>query len=319
MPAKPSRVRKWIASGRATGFWKGHVFCARLNQPSGKSKQEIAVGIDPGSKKEGFTVKSKSHTYLNVQVDAIQHVKDAIKTKREMRRGRRFRKTPYRKVRWNRSSLKRNRIPPSTKARWQWKLTILDWLKKLFPITQVIVEDIKAKSTGKRRWDRSFSPLEIGKSWFYSQIPDLTTKQGWETKQLRDRLGLKKSHNKLSNSFESHCMDSWVLANHIVGGDQISNRQVLCISTIMLHRRQLHRLQPSNGMRKHYGGTRSLGLKRGSLIRHPNYNVVYVGGNSKGKISLHSVITGSRLCQNAKVEDCRFLTYNRRRAFLHRP
>ncbi len=58
----------------------------------------------------------------------------------------------------------------------------------------------------------------------------------------------------------------------------------------------------------------SLGLKRGSLVKHPKYGVVYVGGNSKGKVSLHSVKTGVRLCQNANTEDCKFLTYNRSRA-----
>ena len=313
MPTKPSRARRWILSGKATPFWNHGVFCVRLNQPSGEAKQEIAVGIDPGSKKEGFTVKSNAHTYLNVQADAVQHVKDAIKTRREMRRTRRNRNTPCRKPRWNRACLKKNRLPPSTKARWQWKLSILNWLKKMFPITNTVVEDIKAKTMGKRKWDKSFSPLQMGKNWFYSQIPNLTTKQGWETKELRDVLGLKKSHNKLSNSFDAHCVDSWVLANSAVGGNVVSNKQVLLIAPIRLHRRQLHRLQPTEGKRPSYGGTMSLGLNRGSLVKHHKYGVVYVGGNRKGKLSLHSVSTGVRLTQSAKVEECKFLTHNRRR------
>jgi hypothetical protein len=32
------------------------------------------------------------------------------------------------------------------------------------------------------------------------------------------------------------------------------------------------------------------------------------GGSSKGRVSLHSVETGKRLCQNA--QDIKFLTYN---------
>jgi hypothetical protein len=40
----------------------------------------IAVGIDPGSKNEGITVKSQRHTYLNLQLDAVTWVTDVVKT-----------------------------------------------------------------------------------------------------------------------------------------------------------------------------------------------------------------------------------------------
>src|ERR1700690_2105702 len=56
MPTTPSRARRWIKSKEATPFWKKGVFRIRLNRdPSGVEKQGIVVGIDPGSKKEGFT------------------------------------------------------------------------------------------------------------------------------------------------------------------------------------------------------------------------------------------------------------------------
>jgi hypothetical protein len=54
----------------------------------------------------------------------------------------------------------------------------------------------------------------------------------------------------------------------------------------------------------------SHGFKRGSLVRHPKHGVLYVGGMLKDRISLHSVETGKRVCQNAKPSDCRFLTFN---------
>jgi len=59
MPTKPSRARRWIKSGKATPFWSRGVFCVRLNvEPSARYKQPIAVGIDAGSKMEGYSVKS---------------------------------------------------------------------------------------------------------------------------------------------------------------------------------------------------------------------------------------------------------------------
>jgi hypothetical protein len=188
-------------------------------------------------------------------------------------------------------------------------------LVKVFPITDFVVEDIKAKTTGRRRWDVSFSPLEVGKAWFYSELHrfgQVYLRQGWETKELRDNAELKKSKSKMSEVFSAHCVDSWVLANSLVGGHiKPDNTQLFCVSPIRLHRRQLHVLQPAKGgVRKAYGGTRSCGLKRGSLVVHSKWGVAYVGGTMAGKISLHSTVDGKRLTQNAKPSDVRFKTYN---------
>ena len=90
---------------------------------------------------------------------------------------------------------------------------MLDWLRRLFPITQVVVEDIKAQTKGKPRWDTAFSPLEVGKQWFYDEVRKLVsldTFEGYETKQMRDTLGLKKTKKKMADVFEAHCVDSWV-------------------------------------------------------------------------------------------------------------
>ena len=289
MPTTPSRARRWILSRKATPFWKKGVFCVRLNIRTLENKQDIVVGIDPGSKKEGYTVKGNAHTYLNIQADAVTHVKDAVETRRNMRKARRYRKCPCRQPRFNRA---KGSLAPSTKARWQWKLRILNWLKKLFPITHTVVEDIKTKTTGQRKWDKTFSPLEVGKKWFYSLLTNLTLKQGWETKELRDSLGLKKTSNKLSKSFDAHCVDSWVLANYVVGGHvKPDNKDILYLKPLRFHRRQLHALQPSkDGVRRTYGGTMSMGLKRGSLVKHNERGLAYVGGTSKGRISLHNVV-----------------------------
>jgi hypothetical protein len=312
MPTTSSRARRWVKQHKATYFWKKGVYCVRLNiEPSDRKTQEIAVGIDPGSKREGFTVKSQAHTYLNIQANAVDWVKDAVEVRRNMRRARRFRKTPCRKNKSNRS---KSPFPPSTKARWGWKLKICNWLKKIFPITDFIVEDIKARTfKGARKWNRSFSPLEVGKKWFYEEISKLGklyTKQGYETKELRDSLGLKKSKAKLSDRFDAHCVDSWVLANHVVGGHtEPDNERILKVIPLRFHRRQLHALQPAKGgIRRPYGGTMSLGFKRGSLVRHKTWGLTYIGGVGKTGISLHDLQTGDRVCRNAKHIDLKVLT-----------
>lgn len=316
MPTTPSRADKWVKSKKATPFWKRGIWCVRLNiEPSDRKTQTIVVGIDPGSKREGITVKSEAHTYLNIQATAVGWVKDALEKRRNMRRARRFRNTPCRKNRRNRN-INAKRLPPSTKARWQWKLRICEFLKKLYPISVFVVEDIKASARkGCGKWNKSFSPMGVGKQWFYDQLSKhgkVMLKQGYETAELRSDLGLKKNKNKLSEKFSTHCVDSWVLANWYVGGhNKPDNEEMLIIEPIQLHRRQLHAMQPATGgIRRNYGGTRSMGFKRGGLVRHTKYGITYVGGTSKECISLHCVKTGKRLTQNAKVEDTQQLTYN---------
>ncbi len=325
MPTTPSRARRWIKSGKATGFFKKGRFCIRLNQePSDRLTQPIAVGIDPGSKREGFTVKSKSHTYLNVQTHAVDWVKDHVETRRNMRRARRFRKTPCRPNRQNRL-VNQQRLPPSTKARWQWKLRICKWLTSMYPITTFVVEDIKAKAwKNGKKWNTMFSPISVGKQWFYAElraIAILETRSGNDTYEMRQSLGLKKSQNKLSNKFDAHCVDSWVLANwYVLGHSQPDNTNLIEIIPLEFHRRQLHRLQHQAGhVRPRYGGTISAGFKRGSIVKHPKHGICYVGGwtssptkfdPTRKTISLHSLKTGKRLAQNAVTCDCKFQTYN---------
>jgi len=120
-------------------------------------------------------------------------------------------------------------------------------------------------------------------------------------------LGLSKSHHKMAETFNAHCVDAWALAWEVVGGiTPPDNTHLLCLTPLRWHRRQLHRLKPEHGgIRKPYGGTRSLGMSRGTLVQHPKYGRVYVGGTWAGRLSLHRLIDGKRLCQTAKRVDCR--------------
>ena len=310
MPTKPSRDKKWIKSGKATPFWRNGVFCVRLNKnPSENYSQDIAIGVDPGSKKEGFTVKSESHTYLNIQADAHNQVSRKVAKRKELRRSRRSRKCPNRKNRTNRLA-NTERIPSGTRARWDWKLRILDWLSKLYPVTHVCVEDIKARSIKRaKEWNQSFNPLQVGKDWFYSEVKkrwELLTLPGYEIKEIRDRLGLKKSAKKLAETFDAHCVDSWCLAYHTVGGEPIpDNTDIFCISPIPIARRNLHREVPKKGgMRSRYGGTiLKNGLVKNTLVKHAEYGLTRLAGiNSKGLFSVYS-LDGKRLTTGAKQKD----------------
>lgn len=295
----------------------------RLNiDPSDRYFQEIVVGVDPGSKKEGFTVKSESHTYLNVQADAHSKVGKKVEKRRELRRSRRSRKCPNRKNRPNRLA-NRERIPAGTRARWDWKLRILDWLSKLYPITHVCVEDIKARTKQyQKKWNQSFSPLEVGKQWFYTEIRkrwQLRTLQGWETKEIRDKLGLKKSSKKLSETFDAHCVDSWCLAYHTVGGNsKPDNTEIFCIAPIPVKRRCLHREKESKGRKRNrYGGTQCLHTVKNTLVKHVKHGLLRVSGyDTKGGLNLSKINSSKRIVRDAKENEYTLL---RRLNFKYSP
>lgn len=315
MPCSNARARRLLKSKRAIKRWFKGIFAIKLIDREGGAIQPVAVGVDPGSKREGFTVKSEAHTYLNVQSEAVTHVSDKITTRREMRRARRFRKTPCRQNRINR---KRGGLPPSTKARWQAKLRILNFLAKLYPVSVAVVEDVAAVTKkGKRKWNVNFSSLEVGKIWFYAEIEKrwrLVIKQGHETHAERLRLGLTKSKNKLAETFSAHCVDSWALANMEVGGhEQPENTKLILMTPLNAIRRQLHRLQPAKGGVRHgYGGTQINGFKKLSIVKHVKLGIVLIGGSGvqMNSFSLNSPETGKTISRSRRKVDVTFFAYN---------
>jgi len=221
--------------------------------------------------------------------------------------------------------LKEGKAKP--RSRWEAKARIVAHLGKTLPITDVVVEDVAAVTRkGKGgKWNGSFSPVQVGKDHLYGMLQEmglvLHLRSGWQTKELRDLYGLKKTKSKSKQSFDSHAVDAWVLAAAITGAKEPTCRQLWYVVPAILHRRQLHRLQAAKGgERKPYGGTRSLGYKRGTLVRHKKYGLCTVGGfdRKRATVSLHDYQTNKRLTQGAKVEGCQTLTWMAFRSWLVR-
>lgn len=317
MPTTPVRARLLLSRGKAKAYRnKLGIFCIILKEEIEPDNQPIALGIDPGSHYEGYSVVGTQDTVLNGMSETPRHVKDAVEQRRTMRRARRHHNLHRRPARFNNRQRNKKTLPPSTFARWNAKLRILIQLLKIIPISDVVVEDVAAVSkNGQKKWNSNFSPIETGKEWFYDQMQKLNvnlhTIQGFETMRLREIFGLKKTKDKAKQSFDSHAVDAWVMAADVTGAEQPTEKGLFYWIPIRLHRRQLHRLQASTGgERKPYGSTRSYGLKRGTLVDHVKYGLAYIGGMQQKieRVSLHSIKTRKRLTQSAKISDLRVLT-----------
>jgi len=300
------------------------LFYIQLCYEQEPENQPLAIGIDPGSKFDGFSVVGGKDTVVNLMVEGPTHVKDAVQMRRTTRRARRFRLW-RRPKRFNNRLNRKKRIPPSTRSRWEAKARIVAHLRQSMPLTNVVVEDVQAVTrTGKGgRWNQSFSPVQVGKEHLYGLLRQMGLavhlREGWQTKELRERFALKKTKSKSRQSFESHAVDAWVLAAERSGAEVPTCRRLWYVIPVRLHRRQLHRLQASRGgRRKLYGGTRSLGLKRGTLVSHPKYGRCTVGGFDRKRqtISLHAYRTNKRLTQRARIKECHVLTWVAFRSWL---
>ena len=319
MPCSPKRARKLMKNGKAVPRHLKGLFYIKLTNRSDGDVQSVAVGIDPGSSYEGYTVKSATRTFLNVNSLAAdgKRIKKIMEVRSNSRRARRYRKNPYRANKLNRSRSK-GWVPPSTKARWQLKLNILKWFARLYPVTNVAIEDVNvATEKGGSARNLRFSAVQAGKNWLYSHIValgyNLTTFKGTQTASFRRRLGLFKTKNKASKLFDSHCVDSWVLSNEVLGNQLKPDlTHVLELRPLIHTRRQLHLLNfKKGGTRSRRGGTMSLGIQRGTLAEHVKYGKCIVGGNNGvDRVSLHSNHTASRLVLYVKLVDLQLIAHS---------
>src|SRR3989440_1385171 len=93
MPCTPAKARHLLKSGGARPKRnKLGLFYVQLRYEQEPANQPLVVGVDPGSKFEGVSVVGSKETVLNLMVEAPSHVRDAVKTRRTLRRARRTRK-----------------------------------------------------------------------------------------------------------------------------------------------------------------------------------------------------------------------------------
>jgi hypothetical protein len=313
MPTTPARARKWIESGKAVKRWSdcGQFYVQLVLEPSGRETQSIVIGIDPGKKYSGIGVQSAKFTlYTAHLVLPFQTVKDRMESRRIMRRARRgrrinrkveFAKRAHRQKRF--ANRGQSKLPPSIRANRQLELRIVSELCKIYPISEIRYEYVKA------RGNKGFSPVMVGQKWMLIQLTDfapVSTIFGWETANMRGRLGLEKHKaDKSKQCFETHAVDGVAIAAssfvqykryHRLGEDgaqwigdvEITKAPFFVIKRPPYSRRQLHLMVPAKGgnRRKYGGSTVYGGFRKGDLVRTEKYGIAYVCGDTKGQIAV---------------------------------
>src|ERR671933_360426 len=210
MPTISSRARRWVKQGKAIGKWSDvGVYYVQLLEPSACKTQPVVVGVDPGKSYAGIGVQSARFTLARFHlILPFGRVKQRMEQRRMLRRSRRSRRI-NRKVLFNSRNHRQKRfsnrkqlfVPPSIKASRQLELRVVRELSKIFPLTAIGYERVKADIDRTKRKSaksgKGFSPVMNGQLWAISQMETIApvfVREGWQkngngTSQIRKHLG----------------------------------------------------------------------------------------------------------------------------------
>ena len=116
MPCSPRKARILLRDGKAKIFGY-EPFTIQLLTATGETAQEVHVGVDTGAKHIGLAVVSEGKVLYAAEIELRQDIKSLLKTRRDLRRGRRFRNTRYREARFLNRRRPDGWLPPSLESR----------------------------------------------------------------------------------------------------------------------------------------------------------------------------------------------------------
>ena len=147
MPCHPARARELMRKGKAAVF-RRYPFTIILKQETTGEVQPLAVKIDPGSKTTGFAVVAafpKGNRLI--WAAELSHrglsIKASLESRRSIRRGRRARKTRYRKPRFSNRKRPAGWLAPSIESRVLNVQTWVSRISRLAPVSSLSVEVVK--------------------------------------------------------------------------------------------------------------------------------------------------------------------------------
>ena len=145
-PVHPGQARLLVSSGRAA-VWRMAPFTIILKEAVPEAPvKPLRVKLDPGSRKTGLAIVD-DETGQIVFAAELEHrgrrVKARLDRRRALRRGRRARKTRYRKPRFDNRTRPKGWLPPSLESRVANCLTWVERLRRLCPVSDLTMELVR--------------------------------------------------------------------------------------------------------------------------------------------------------------------------------
>jgi 5-methylcytosine-specific restriction endonuclease McrA len=142
-PIHPGQARLLLKQGKAAVF-RRYPFTIILKEEVHQNPKEIVLKIDPGSKTTGIALVQDNQVIWGAELQHRgQQIKDDLTSRRQLRRGRRGRKTRYRQPRFLNRKRPEGWLSPSLQHRVD---TTLTWVKRLMrycPVNSLAMELVK--------------------------------------------------------------------------------------------------------------------------------------------------------------------------------
>ncbi len=137
MPTTPGKAKKLLKQGKAKVV-KRTPFTIQLKYATGENKQPIRLGIDSGYSAVGFSAVSEEKELIAGEVVVRKDIPRKLTERRANRRNRRN-KLWYRESRFQ-NRKKNESLAPSMNHRMQTHIALIEKLKRILPITSIVVE-----------------------------------------------------------------------------------------------------------------------------------------------------------------------------------
>lgn len=209
-------------------------------------------------------------------------VSKKMETRRNLRRARRYRKTPRRPARFDNRRRKGYWLAPTQRSKVETRLKIVRELCRVYPIRLIVTEDMRYNHH-KYRDGRYFSTVEIGKTLTYREyrkIAELKLVEVSDTDAWRERFGLtKQTDKKWEQVPETHTNDAVAMLMGITGCHNNPDAPFYVWRRLRYARRSLYRQNPQRGgARPRFGGTASGGfLRKGDWVEAEKAGKIYRG------------------------------------------
>lgn len=142
MPCKPAKARKLLKRKDAIVI-KKYPFTIQLNFECENVVQEVKLGIDTGFGNIGFSAITNNKELICGTLKLDGKTSERLNNRKMYRRGKRSRHHWYRKPRFLNRSIPIGWLPPSIQRRYDTHLNTINRLKRILPISEVIVEVAK--------------------------------------------------------------------------------------------------------------------------------------------------------------------------------
>ena len=141
MPCSPTKARHLLKQGKAKVV-RRTPFTIRLTIATGETVQPISLGVDAGSKHIGLSATTAKAELIASEVELRKDITDLLSTRREMRRGRRNRKTRYREPRFDNRVHAKNKgwLPTTLENKINAHLSRIKAIRAILPISEVTIE-----------------------------------------------------------------------------------------------------------------------------------------------------------------------------------